>query len=818
MKTSQKERKPTIKGHYEMLVDDAISFATSVIDSPPDHFRLVKSSIKGLVHLASSGKSKEKCIQLIEKVINNPDIYRSNPRRHAVRCYGKLLASNEQKVEGAMRFMFDLCNNKGESVFVRRAGYCALSRIARKNPNLQATIIEFITSQFVSRTTAIHPSLLWAIVIACGRIAQTNAAFRRDILPEILAACHHDHFRIRWAGIKAIGHMCCSTGDCSVDHGLIKHSIELVLAKFEECDPKTNDNEVMVQYACMNALGLIIRADVKRYYSQIMSVFLMVLRDSEAPMIVKGCVLVNLGKLCGFIEDDVRKQSIVALLFANLNHSDHSIVECSLYALTNYALVSGGELYDRVLGEYLSQMTTRVIQGERPLTDSTIPTFHLSNVNNDLCSLFLMGYCRLLSKKHKTVLKECADVKTNHPSSKPLFFDFNLAHCHISTLRLKEERVVSKERVMVLCDSDNEADTYIPHHSVLHTRVFEPRSASLFSGSTSTTSATALADFERVHKYKTHQEIVGDQIKKNANRVAKFLLRTPEWDITTVNFPKSTLNESRVSMSHRVSNDGSSLRLGAHPLSKTDDCMFYADGNCQKGLDCTYVHDPSKLRINPEAMVGVAVKFIHLYRRKHHKLPPLEVLLVEFTEPAHEGIRRMYEAENMGVRSTMIDVDDRHKKRMVDESRVFPPALSELLSRLNLSTTYIRDFVFCPFYFVKKCQRKSKCQYSHSYDIAPCRLHFVFNNCNHGERCNLSHDPLIMKLFLLTNSIYNSTFVVEVHPSFAELVEFQKQYGLMLGPINPNFNMSHSKMEPIPNVVKPIPEKSAPKSNKQWGW
>ncbi|KAH7827618.1 uncharacterized protein MONOS_7518 [Monocercomonoides exilis] len=105
-----------------------------------------------------------------------------------------------------------MCDREHEtSQYVRKACFCALSRIGRMYPSLQCDI-EPIFERFY-RNPRTYNSNLWGLLIGTGRMAQSNAALRQRWLPRWIEACRDEDGKIRWAGVKALGHAACPVGD-----------------------------------------------------------------------------------------------------------------------------------------------------------------------------------------------------------------------------------------------------------------------------------------------------------------------------------------------------------------------------------------------------------------------------------------------------------------------------------------------------------------------------------------------------------------------------------------------------------------------------
>jgi hypothetical protein len=201
-------------------VTKAYEFCVSIIDNPPEEYRIVKQAVLGLIHLSSRRPElRQKALPYILKVIQDPITYRSNPRRYAVQSLGSVTYYDSAMIEPAIQLLVQLVRKHTEtSQYVRKAAFIALSRIARRYPAFQSIILP--PFEWALRNPGTRDSVKWGVVIGLGKICQTNAQLRSKFCDEAMFYCTHQAFRMRWAGIKALGHMCCCLGETQPDESL----------------------------------------------------------------------------------------------------------------------------------------------------------------------------------------------------------------------------------------------------------------------------------------------------------------------------------------------------------------------------------------------------------------------------------------------------------------------------------------------------------------------------------------------------------------------------------------------------------------------
>jgi hypothetical protein len=104
------------------------------------------------------------------------------------------------------------------SQFVRKAAFVALSRIGRRYPQFQDQLIP-VFFRFANEPHA-KDSILWGALIGLGRMSQSNALLRSQVVPLLMQACSSPSTRVRWAGIRGLGHASCPIGNVVNDEAV----------------------------------------------------------------------------------------------------------------------------------------------------------------------------------------------------------------------------------------------------------------------------------------------------------------------------------------------------------------------------------------------------------------------------------------------------------------------------------------------------------------------------------------------------------------------------------------------------------------------
>lgn len=321
---------------------------------------MVKQAILGLVHLSSRREDlKSKTVLKILQVIRDSNTYRSNPRRYAVQSLGTITYYDEQFILPSMNLLEELTKPTGEnSQYVRKASFVALSRIGRKYPAYQERIVPIFIANL--RDEKLKTSVAWGVIIGLGRMAQSNADIRRVFSNEFLSLCSHKNMRMRWAGIKALGHACCPIGNVPFDDQLSELCFEYatILLKFgtyndthnKPVDPETwkKEDVYLVQYAATQALSLLLRSQPIKWWDRIAPIFGEILLNPNYAAMIKATVMIAYGKITHFMtKDNPYYEGIKNLLFELSSNQNILVAEPATYGLCNFALAHK-EMYNTV--------------------------------------------------------------------------------------------------------------------------------------------------------------------------------------------------------------------------------------------------------------------------------------------------------------------------------------------------------------------------------------------------------------------------------------------------------------------------------------
>ena len=183
-----------------------------------------------MLHLgARVAPLRNRTLPYILKVIQDPETYRSNPRRYAVQSIGSVTYHEQALIEPSIQLLLQLVKRGTEtSQFVRKAAYIALSRIGRRYPSFQPILLPYFMYPFQHPMT--KESVKWGVIIGLGKMAQSNAQLRVNVTRECFTLCCDPAFRIRWAAIKALGHMCCAIGEAKPDERLEQLTFNIACA------------------------------------------------------------------------------------------------------------------------------------------------------------------------------------------------------------------------------------------------------------------------------------------------------------------------------------------------------------------------------------------------------------------------------------------------------------------------------------------------------------------------------------------------------------------------------------------------------------
>eukprot|EP01103_Thecamoeba_quadrilineata_P000795 TRINITY_DN1069_c0_g2_i1.p1 TRINITY_DN1069_c0_g2~~TRINITY_DN1069_c0_g2_i1.p1 ORF type:complete len:1230 (+),score=233.00 TRINITY_DN1069_c0_g2_i1:59-3748(+) len=394
-------------------IDESIRVCFNIIDHPPAEYRIVKQCIQALVYLAACRKHLLPIVMLkMLQVIQDPTVYRSNPRRYAVRSIGHLTSYEQELTIPAIELLTKLAKRENEnSQYVRKASFCALSRIGRKYPAFQEYMIPLFMDHYKNKKE--KASIVWGVLIGLGRMAQSNSLLRKECAKIWFECCHHPNFKLRWAAIKGIGHACCTVGNVTNDKILEQmcYHLGLELLKTGGCefgkkpyiegepDPWKNEEVYLVQYGAMQALGLLLRSNPDEWWPILSPIFGEVLLNKRYAAMVKASVLLTYGKVAYYMApDNPFIEALKDLLFELITYDNILVSEPAHYSLCNFALVHE-DLYPIVKRIFNEKIGNNV-----------------ADSSDHVKLYFLRSWCKLISRDYHPVLNQCSDVVALHTS------------------------------------------------------------------------------------------------------------------------------------------------------------------------------------------------------------------------------------------------------------------------------------------------------------------------------------------------------------------------------------------------------------------
>ncbi|KAL0225073.1 hypothetical protein RCL1_002985 [Eukaryota sp. TZLM3-RCL] len=394
-------------------IDEVFRLCCSLIQNPPENYKVVKQAIQALMYL-TTGKPEIVPAVLAQLLHVIQKHTRSNPRRWAVRSLGTLAAHDPSIVYQVMDLLILLLSRQNEqSQYVRKAAFCALSRIGRKYPHLQPQIIPLFFQHYRNPRSQI--STVWGALIGLGRMSQSSALLRSQMAPEWLSIAedHRRHFRLRWACLKALGHGVCPVGNVDSDPLLEERVFEVCKA---ELDPKPTENLspdpfieaecYLVQYPAAQALGLLLRSQPDKWWPRISPIFAIILQNKRFAAIVKSAVILNFGKLSFFSQPtNPFFKPILNVLFSLAQHSYILVSEPAIFALTNFSLThpNYNNLYLRTRLLLLKNLFPN-----NPPSSPVSP--NISSVPFEILEYFLATWGRHVSRNYVPNIADCSSV------------------------------------------------------------------------------------------------------------------------------------------------------------------------------------------------------------------------------------------------------------------------------------------------------------------------------------------------------------------------------------------------------------------------
>eukprot|EP01118_Nematostelium_gracile_P011820 TRINITY_DN4259_c0_g1_i2.p1 TRINITY_DN4259_c0_g1~~TRINITY_DN4259_c0_g1_i2.p1 ORF type:complete len:380 (+),score=66.46 TRINITY_DN4259_c0_g1_i2:491-1630(+) len=213
---------------------------------------------------------------------------------------------------------------------------------------------------------------------------------------------------IRWAGIKALGHASCAIGNTD-NHKTIQDitfSMAKELLKDGGYHQPKRDNEpenktelwkkedvYLVQYAAMQALGLLVRSNPGEWWDRLSPLFCDALINPGYAAMVKASVMITYSKLSYYMtEDNPYNKAVVDLLIELTKNPNILISEPATYSLVNYSLA-----HQSKYNETMALLETKIGPSLRSASENAM-------------LLYLKSYCKLIARNYKPSLSRCAST------------------------------------------------------------------------------------------------------------------------------------------------------------------------------------------------------------------------------------------------------------------------------------------------------------------------------------------------------------------------------------------------------------------------
>ncbi|KAK2951575.1 hypothetical protein BLNAU_13459 [Blattamonas nauphoetae] len=154
------------------------------------------------------------------------------------------------------------------------------------------------------------------------------------------------------------------------------------------------DKTYLVQYGAAQALSLLLRSNPDRWWPRLTEVFAFFIADKNVAAMVKVSVILCYGKLSFYLDKDNPYLQPIHKLLVELSQSRDTVIsEPASYALVYFAL-SHKYTYSSTFALYGKQFAA-------PLRDTP----------ENVLSLHLKSWCKLISGSHRPVLNVCASVQ-----------------------------------------------------------------------------------------------------------------------------------------------------------------------------------------------------------------------------------------------------------------------------------------------------------------------------------------------------------------------------------------------------------------------
>ncbi|EGG25085.1 CCCH-type Zn finger-containing protein [Cavenderia fasciculata] len=223
------------------------------------------------------------------RIIINFDFYRKTVIRCAVLSIGAIACHEEPLVNQTITFLAKILEFKGENLqYLKKVCVQSLGRIGRRYPIYQDLLVGLFEKYF--SLTVSSKEIICSVLVAFGRMSQTNSQIRVMCMKRWLEAVENPHYLLKAAGIHALGFASCPTANIVNDKNIesICYSKSLELLQYhkiddykgdEDNDPWKREEVYTVQVAACKALGLLVRSNASEWLPKLAKIFKVVLQN-----------------------------------------------------------------------------------------------------------------------------------------------------------------------------------------------------------------------------------------------------------------------------------------------------------------------------------------------------------------------------------------------------------------------------------------------------------------------------------------------------------------------------------------------------------
>ncbi|KYR02664.1 CCCH-type zinc finger-containing protein [Tieghemostelium lacteum] len=381
----------------------------SLIETSHQDISVVKVSIQSLVELSTSIYCNISCkvriLNLFLDIIKSPLLYRKTAIRCAIKGIGSLACQDETLITPTITYLAKILEFPCENYqYMKRVCFHSLSRIGRKFPVYQQLLITLFEQYFMNTNSSNDD--ICSILMAFGRLSQTNSKIRALSMKRWLEAIDNSHYLFKCAGIISIGYASSPSGNIVNDKNIesICYSKAVELLQYHKINDNIEGEEdswkkqevYLVQVASCKALGLLARSNPTEWLPRLQKIFKVILSSTRYTGHVKSVVLSIYGQLT--YELAVTSPfftPLKVLLFELSNEDNISISSPSFYSLTKFALS-----HESNFQEVYEMLKLKLGGGGSGI----------KNAKPDQLIHFLKTWCKLISRNYRPVLNQCSSI------------------------------------------------------------------------------------------------------------------------------------------------------------------------------------------------------------------------------------------------------------------------------------------------------------------------------------------------------------------------------------------------------------------------